>query len=298
MKYEVSQGQYRDFLNMLTRAQQNTRTETNVSTDAITNVFVMSNSAVISFRSGIACPASGNGTTAAITFGVDGEATPDSVFNESNDGEWRAANYLSWMDLAAYADWAALRPMTELEYEKASRGPTAAVSGEYAWGSTTIDYFSDLLNDGTSSEAKGSTRPNANCNYSSATPDGPIRCGMFATSSSTRELAGVSYYGVMELSGNVWERCVTVGNSTGRNFTGTHGDGVLTTALTYEGNATNSDWPGMDGTTSRGVTGATGSGFRGGNWYLGGATSDRSSAAVTDTTRSSFYGARAVRTSP
>ena len=30
--------------------------------------------------------------------------------------------YISWPDLLAYADWAALRPITELEYEKAARG--------------------------------------------------------------------------------------------------------------------------------------------------------------------------------
>ena len=42
------------------------------------------------------------------------------------------------MNLCTYLDWAGLRPMTELEYEKICRGPSAPVAGEYAWGSTTI----------------------------------------------------------------------------------------------------------------------------------------------------------------
>lgn len=35
-----------------------------------------------------------------------------------------AMNYLSWPDLAAYLDWSGLRPFTELEFEKACRGPS------------------------------------------------------------------------------------------------------------------------------------------------------------------------------
>ena len=50
----------------------------------------------------------------------------------------RAVSYLSWMDLAAFLDWDALRPMTELEFEKMSRGPLVANAGEYIWGNQTI----------------------------------------------------------------------------------------------------------------------------------------------------------------
>jgi len=293
MKYEISQAQYVTFLNTLTRAQQQTRTYTNVSTDTITNIFAMSNTATISCRSGIACPGSGNGTTDPITFGVDGDS--DGNFNESDDGQWRAANYLSWIDVCAYADWAGLRPFTELEFEKACRGGgVTAVAGEYAWGNTTIDYFSDLSNDGTATETIGPTRANANCNYSTATPDGSVRCGMFATGSSSRQDAGASYYGAMELSGNLWERPVTIGTATGRAFAGTHGNGSLTT----NGNANNSDWPGY--VTSE-ITGATGSGFRGGYWSNASRyarVSDRSSAAHVRTKRYSIYGGRCARTSP
>ncbi|WP_128699359.1 formylglycine-generating enzyme family protein [Candidatus Velamenicoccus archaeovorus] len=288
MKYEVSQGQYRDFLNTLTRAQQNTRTGTSLAagTTSVTNIYVMSNTATISYRNGIRCDATISSSD-PITFYCDlnGNAVP----NESDDGEWIACNWLSWADLMAYADWAGLRPMTELEFEKASRGPARSGSptaNEYAWGNTTIDYFSDLSNAGTSSEAIGPTRPNANCNYSSASPDGPVRCGMFATSSSSRTTAGASYYGLMEMSGNLWERCVTIGNATGRAFTGLHGNGTLDSS----GNADVTNWPG---------TGATGGGFRGGDWYYDTSyarVSDRYYAAYTDSARSSSYGGRFART--
>ena len=294
MKYEVSQAQYANFLNTLTQAQQNGRTADDISGEDVAGQFVMVGTGTTSvvnrqvIKAG-ANPADGD----PYTFGCD--ADDNGTLNESADGQWRAANYLSWMDLAAFADWAGLRPITELEYEKACRGGGAsATATEYAWGDTTIDYFSDLSNDGTASEAKGPTRANANCNYSTATPDGPVRCGIFATGSSTRQQAGASYYGVMEMSGNLWERPVTVGKETGRSFEGTHGDGELTSG----GFADNSDWPGY--VTDK-VSGATGSGFRGGNWSGDAANarmSDRSYAASTHTNRGSNYGGRAARTSP
>lgn len=33
----------------------------------------------------------------------------------------------------AFADWAGLRPMPELEYAKAARGPQAPIGTEYPW---------------------------------------------------------------------------------------------------------------------------------------------------------------------
>jgi hypothetical protein len=49
----------------------------------------------------------------------------------------RALFYLCWADCASYANWAGLRPMTELEYEKTLRGPRAPVPeecGSSFWG--------------------------------------------------------------------------------------------------------------------------------------------------------------------
>ena len=58
----------------------------------------------------------------------------DYIFNDITDGQNLPCNFLSWMDLAAYLDWAALRPMTELEFEKICRGPNPPIAGEYVWG--------------------------------------------------------------------------------------------------------------------------------------------------------------------
>ena len=92
----------------------------------------------------------------------------------------------------------------------------------------------------------------------------------------------------MDLSGTLWERPVTVGNPTGRAFTGLHGNG----ALDDTGNANVTYWPGTD---------AVGAGYRGGSWISGATiarTSDRYVAAYTDAGRDIDYGGRAVRTSP
>ncbi|MDP2904740.1 MAG: hypothetical protein Q8O22_00380 [Candidatus Omnitrophota bacterium] len=299
MKYEISQGQYRDFLNMLTRAQQAARTAITASPTA--SNYAMTNAATVTYRDTIRNPASI--PSGPITFGCDyaaNSAAGNGIFNASTDGEWIAANYLSWMDQAAYADWAALRPMTELEFEKAGRGPDAAVNGEYAWGSSgSLTQVNGITNPGAANETAANS---GNCVYGgAANVQGPMRGGVAAVSSSTRTQAGASYYGVMELSGNLWERPVTVGNSNGRSFIGSHGDGILTTTASYEGNATNLDWPGIDATTARGVTGATGSGFRGGNWFNGSSyarVSGRFSAANTYASRNIDYGGRCVRTSP
>ncbi|MCK5581220.1 MAG: SUMF1/EgtB/PvdO family nonheme iron enzyme [Candidatus Omnitrophica bacterium] len=306
MKYEISQGQYRDFLNTLSRTQQNVRTAADVSGNSISNFYVMSNTSTVSNRQVVRAPDAGNGTTAPVVFGCDyasNGSAGNATFDETGDGEGIAMNYLTWMDLAAYADWAGLRPMTELEFEKAARGPNNAVYAEYAWGSTTLTQAEGAIQNGGEAGEVANTTGNGLCNYNGAGTDisGPARCGFAATSSTNRVGGGAGYYGNMELSGNVVERCVTIGNSTGRAFQGSHGDGMLTTAPGYEGNASNTDWPGIDGTSERGVTGAAGSGFRGGAWGYTSSyaqVSDRTSAATTDTTRENVYGGRLVRTAP
>jgi len=261
-KYEISQGQYADFLNTLTASQDLTR---------------------FPGKDGSSRHTIGGST------GSRSASVPD-----------RACNCLSWMDGCAYMDWSGLRPMTELEFEKACRGAIAPVANEYAWGNTNIAGSAyTLSNNGQYNEAIATnyaSEPTGNTSYSTTNGDinGPLRCGIFATNSSTRAEAGASYYGVMEMSGNLWERTVTIENVTGRGFTGTHGDG----ALSDDGNATNSDWPGyVDGE----VTGATGSGFRGGDWYHAASylrVSARNLAVETSASRVIHTGFRGVRTAP
>ena len=261
-KYEISQQQYVDFLNTLTSAQASTRYP--------------------------------NATTNRHAITVSG-----GVYSTTNP--YVACNFLSWMDGAAYSDWAGLRPMTELEFEKACRGLETPVANEYAWGTATVagkPYTlenDNATNEGIASNYSTSTG-NASYDITDGSIDGPLRVGIFAanTDNQGRITAGASYYGIMELSGNLWERAVTVGNATGRDFTGLHGNGALST----NGHANETAWPGL---TSGEVTGATGSGFRGGNWSLNAAylrVSDRYFAAGTYPTRYALYGFRAVRVAP
>jgi hypothetical protein len=91
----------------------------------------------------------------------------------------------------------------------------------------------------------------------------PLRAGIFATDSSDRVNSGASYYGIMELSGSMTERIVTLGNAYGRKFKGTHGNGYLNSL----GNADNTDWPGIvTGEENDGVKSKEGSGMKSGDW--------------------------------
>ena len=266
MKYKISEEQWACFFNTLTTTQKATRDITAASgknSDGIVN------RNTVSWTSGSA----------------------------STTRPARACGYLSWMDLVAYADWAGLRPMTELEFEKTCRGILSPVAGEYAWGSTSITPPEAGGISGSENGEEAITTSGANTLYDNIsftgvaeTGTGPLRVGIFATASTTTRVAsGTGYYGNMDLSGNLWERVVTVGNATGRGFSGSHGDGVLN----EQGDA-NESWPGLSD--------ATGSGLKGGGWSTTDVTrlavSDRDQAATADTTRGADYGGRCMRTAP
>ena len=283
MKYPVTEGQWVDFINSLPSAARSSHDLTDSS---------HKNTDSVLYRNTISC---------------SGSPLVCSTQRSS-----RALSYLSWVDVSAYLDWSALRPMTELEFEKMARGSVLPVSGEFSWGSVDIVpavTISESSEDG--SETISDLGANANFNNTTFSggdtaggaeyQNGPLRVGIFAKASSTRVSAGAGYYGVMELSGNLREPVVTVGNLSGRNFQGTNGDGILTTASGSEGYATNSDWPGIDVVVSHGVTGSLGSGVRGGSWddQLSGARlriSDRFDAAKSASLAENNLGGRGVRT--
>jgi formylglycine-generating enzyme required for sulfatase activity len=275
MKYEISQGQYRDFLNTLTYDQQATRTANAPSSSPGTGALV----AAGTDRNGIIITSSGNASAVPAIYGCD--LNNNSTPNETDDGEWIACNYLSWQDVAAYLDWAGLRPMTELEYEKICRGSITPIENECAWGDATAVAMSSVTNARESGEASGTTGANVvgDNGYSS----GPARVGIFATGTSNRNESGSSYYGVMDLSGNLWEQAITIGNSTGRAFTGNKGNGALDT----NGDANEGGWPDQ-----------TGAGRRGGSWSAANSdlrVSSRSLAGTGISTRSSEVGGRGCR---
>lgn len=147
----------------------------------------------------------------------------------------RAASGFAATSVLAWLDWAALRPMTEFEYEKACRGGNNTPGPlEYAWGNTSIAVVTSGQNIGTSNE----TWTTGNANFVTSGPGGPIRCGALATATSNRTESGATFYGVMEMSGNVTELCIYAGQE-GRTFTGNHGDGLLSPQA--ESNEAN--WP-------------------------------------------------------
>ena len=282
MKYETTQEQYVDFLNTLSRIQQSARVASNISTNNIVHRFVMCGSSNSSNRNGIRCDALLPNSSDPVTFYCD--LNKNGVPNEEDDGQTIACNYICWADVVAYADWACLRPMTELEYEKTARGIAPPVPNEFAWGNTTIAQSFEIINPQTVTEI--SKTSNANCVYRSGIV-GPMRVGNFARSGSNRYTSGASYYGAMDLSGNLWELTVTIGNGNGRNFSGIMGDGILDDV----GNANVKRWPGND---------ANGSGFKGGGWnysYSGGedtSISDRYYAAYGYAGRGFVSGIRCV----
>ncbi|MDP6630983.1 MAG: DUF4838 domain-containing protein [Kiritimatiellia bacterium] len=215
MRYEVTRGQFTDFLNTVSKATY-------------------------------------DNTFAGDKAHAGGHFTPAGRYELS--GVWprlraarpeQACNLLLWWDGAKFSAWAGLRPMTELEFEKACRGPLKPVPGEYVWGSAGIasaEY--KVANEGQGVErivaqlATGAG--NANYDFTmpatygggarggvSAVAGAPLRAGIFATAESDRLSAGASYWGILDLSGNAREQVITVGHEKGRMFMGTHGQGTV-----------------------------------------------------------------------
>jgi len=249
MKYEISQGQYTDFLNFLDPGMAPNR-------------FLNS-------------------------YGSARNTISQSGLLYTCDAPDRACNYISWPDLTTYLKWAALRPMDELEFEKACRGPLYPVPNEYPWGDTLLTYMTGFNGlDGSGTETAKPAGANATIGtYIS----GPVRVGMFATPTSARRDAGAGYYGVMNLADNVSELTVTVGDATGRAFINEPGDGNEWTFA--------STWPNNPS--------AYGVGYRGGSF--GSTTSysqvsDRTSAMwwyyAVNRGYCSSMGGRGVRTAP
>jgi beta-lactamase class A/formylglycine-generating enzyme required for sulfatase activity len=243
MKYEITQGNYADFLNAL-------------PSDAT------------AFRAihGGRAYTEGRGTIR-----LEGKTYIAGVPH-------RPANWISWDDGLAFADWAGLRPMTEFEFTKAARGPGTPIAHEFPWGTGSAERLKrvmgpndDLVTTGDADEA--------------------------TLTDDTRDVLGASFYWVMDLAGSVWERVITFGHPRGRAFRGSHGDGILGGG----GMATNEDWP-------LGDYDAGGYGYRGGGYYERSmATREfnpyspiayRRYGSWGGGPRSIAYGFRAVRTAP
>lgn len=137
-----------------------------------------------------------------------------------------AAENLNGIDLLTFLDWSALRPMSEMEFEKACRGANnISVPGEMAWGNTIASI--ELINIASNIGLENETWAVGNCHIYNFAYLTPMRCGALATSTSTRVSSGATYYGLMEMSGNVNELVVTA-DPAGRTISQyIHGDGNI-----------------------------------------------------------------------
>ena len=250
MKYEISQEQYVNFLNTLTYGQQARRSVAQPDSAAGTFAFYDS------YRNGIKIKVPGSNAAAPAVYGNDYTA---GDFDDLNDGQNIAMNWVSYADIFSYLDWAALRPMSEMEFEKICRGPLQPVAYEYAWGSTEINGISagGVLNGGEASEgynavANGRANYGAYSGYVPALYNGPVKVGFSATNSSGRLSAGAGYFGAMEMSGNVGEMTVAAKSAGGSTYTAALGDGLLSTNTATDGDADQATWPDYTGLLLRG----------------------------------------------
>jgi hypothetical protein len=119
-----------------------------------------------------------------------------------------ACSYATTDRILAYADWSGVRPMSFLEFNKASYGtlqPVPNGSGGYA--------------------AFGENGNTSNFSF------GATNVGYAANATSTRSSAGASYYGILELTGSLTEPVVKLNYTL---FTNSNGDGLLSVSGTAD----------------------------------------------------------------
>lgn len=145
----------------------------------------------------------------------------------------------------SFSEWFGLRPMSELEFEKACRGPLPPYSlppfrTDNVWGADSaypLPTYSSYL---TFSGVENGTEVFSDYNidkrnldpYNLIIPNGdggtgPYRVGIFATDESTRISSGASYYGIMDLGKITHEIVVPFSNSRFREFNYSNGKGIL-----------------------------------------------------------------------
>jgi hypothetical protein len=356
MRTELAEGQYVEFLNTLTYEQQKAYFKIPPDSPA-----------------GTKCV--GEGCLNLIAIAVPGRQRVEervtrsdgvivSVSRPNTPAVYRTetphvACHMAQRELINYAGWAGLRPMTELEYEKACRGPVRPVPDEYAWGSKDIANgkepasWYEVRNIGKPDEHVVCVRGEGQCNAAwwgtlgrptnavfeprvpagepattnrqaeAADDDGPpgkkpvgvieaepgdeaagqataptnqptefsrpLRGEVFAGPRSSRGSSGASYWGILELSGNLWEMTITVGRMAGRRFEGTHGNGTPEPS---------SGWHLLDSRAFRGRGGGYGGVGQGHQQKQMLRTSDRASRLGLEGSDWPTVGFRCVRTAP
>jgi len=170
-RYEITQGQYADFLNTLPSGQAS-----NLHYGTVAN---------------------GHNMTSGGTYPTKYAAVDPNA----------AKNYLSYDDGWRYLSWAGLRPPTEMEFEKAGRdlSPDAGHLDPriYPWGSTPVP---DLVTYTPPSESGTCIKKFLNYNNTTGCTK-VLDVGRYMSGDVYRTPAetGASPWGIADLAGNVWE---------------------------------------------------------------------------------------------
>jgi len=325
MKYEVTQKQFVDFLNTLSRTNQrymirnyNLVTQVALNDTSVNDATTSNDNSRLGFfwDNWTNQRNAGNGITVAYTGGIGAsnkvvpgtkpwtfacDLNNNGVFNESDDGLNTACNFLGGKMLFAYLDWAALRPMNELEFEKMSRGTALPQVDAFMWGSFGISANYTATGGGWSSARTSSETPTASTSsvglVIASEGSGPRRVGSTNRTSTTRIQSGSSYYGVANLAGNVEEVVIRFSSMiTGcyspscyicANYNRTaYGDGNITTIMPRSYYCDYNRWPAEWNCNS----GNGSLGTRGGNW----ATSDASFFGISNRQWSGRCGAYGI----
>jgi len=236
MKYEITCAQYVAFLNSLSyeqqlRKQQDMNFNTTPPTSPAGTAFMNS----WNYRIEIKTPGVSTTTLTPAVYAC--EANNNGVYDEDCDGlglpvSLRQEHWLS------YLEWAALRPMSEFEYEKACRGPLAPVRGEYSWGTTDIFQMQFTNNNWGCSTDIQTVFALGLCNCWTGLM---YRAGSSASSNTDRVHAGATYYGIADMTGGTYERSVGGWNYDYSTFTTANGDGNINA----DGTCGNTIWNNM-----------------------------------------------------
>ena len=188
-------------------------------------------------------------------------------------------HFLHWDDMMALMDWAGLRPYTEFEFTKACRGPGEPIANEFPWNTGSLNRLARKIDPKTNFITM-----QLDLNEGDLTDD-------------NRDVFGASYYWVFDLSGSMWEKVITPCDSIGRQFTGQHGDGTITSY----GFADIEEWP-TGFHDSQGGYGYRGGGHYGEPWISSAnpysPIANRPYGAWSAGPRREAYGTRAARTAP
>ncbi len=230
MKYPFTQKQFVDFLNQLSYDDQALIVQVDYAGDNPDQQYPFGKD----FRQGIYRRIDSTNVLGGNIYACN--LNDDGVYNNSDDGEHLAASFrvdprmsdAGAIDVYAIEaflrmlNWTGLRPMSELEYEKAARGPLSPIAGEFAWGAPKyLDLIpGNIANAGTESESY--VEDAEFYNYLSFNM--AHRVGMFAESGTDRLDAQASYWGVQDLSGNGYPLLISIYND---SFIGSNGTGSI-----------------------------------------------------------------------